>query len=124
MISIQQKGEFKKTRMILEKALHIGYTPILKKYGEQGVKLLQDATPKDTGKTAASWGYKIVVSEEKIGLEFSNSNTNNGENIAILLDRGHGKKNGGYVRGLHFINPIIRPIFSAMAEEILKEVEE
>ena len=47
---------------------------------------------------------------------------NNGVNIAIILQYGHGTKNGGYVEGIDYINPAIRPIFNKIAEDAWKEV--
>ena len=39
-----------------------------------------------------------------------------------MLQYGHGTKNGGYVKGIDYINPAIKPIFEAMASELWKEV--
>ena len=53
---------------------------------------------------------------------WKNSNTNNGVVIALLLQYGHGTRNGGYVQGTDFINPAIETIFHRMADEAWKEV--
>ena len=53
---------------------------------------------------------------------WKNNHFNDGVNIAIILQYGHGTKNGGWVEGIDYINPAIRPIFKQMAEEAWKEV--
>ena len=47
----------------------------------------------------------------------------NGTPIAILLQYGHGTKNGGYVQGRDYINPALQPIFDEIADKCWKEVE-
>ena len=47
---------------------------------------------------------------------------NNGVNIAIILQYGHGTNHGGYVQGRDYINPAIRPIFDKIADNAWKEV--
>ena len=90
----------------------------LDEYGKRGVKELRDATPKDTGKTADSWDYAIEHTEEGVKLIWTNdSNTKDGQSIAILLQYGHGTNGGGLVIGRDYINPVIRPIFDEMADE-------
>ena len=42
---------------------------------------------------------------------FTNSNTQNGVNVAVLLIYGHGTRNGGYVEGIDYVTPALRPIF-------------
>lgn len=44
--------------------------------------------------------------------------------LVILLQYGHGTNNGGYVEGIDFINPAIKPIFEKLANEAWKEVIE
>ena len=53
---------------------------------------------------------------------FTNSNINKGVNIAIILQYGHGTRNGGYVAGRDYINPAIQPIFDKIANDVWKEV--
>jgi hypothetical protein len=42
--------------------------------------------------------------------------------IAVIIQYGHGTRNGGYVQGIDYINPALRPIFDEMAERVWKEV--
>lgn len=123
MIDIKQKGDFKNLLSFLKDNQHQPNLDLLKQYGEEGVKLLQEATPKDSGKTAESWYYKIEQNNDSISLSFYNSNENNGVAIAILLQYGHATGTGGYVEGIDYINPVVQPLFNELAEKVWKEVK-
>lgn len=122
MITFRQKGDFKKLNSFLEKAKHINHASILDKYGKEGVAALMSATPKRTGLTASSWSYEIIREDGKLTLAFNNSNVQNGVPIAIILQYGHATSNGGWVEGIDYINPTLRPIFEKIADEAWKEV--
>lgn len=121
-ITFNHKGDFSKTEKFFNALLGRDYMNVLDQYGREGVRALSEATPKDTGKTAESWDYKIVRTEKQTKLMFTNSNTVNGVNIAIILQYGHGTRNGGYVVGRDYINPAIQPIFDRIADAAWKEV--
>ena len=123
MINIRQKGDFKNLSSFLEKTKEKLNLGLLDKYGREGVAALQAATPKDTGKTSESWYYKIERKNGSVSLTFHNSNQNKGVPIAIILQYGHATRNGGYVEGIDYINPALRPIFDKIAEEAWKEVK-
>lgn len=124
MISIRQRGSFKKTEKFLKKSFGRNYLGVLEKYAQQGVSNLSANTPIDSGITAVSWSYEIIQNEgeSNISIVWKNSNINNGVNIAIILQYGHGTRNGGYVQGRDYINPSLRPIFDKMADAAWKEV--
>jgi len=124
MIKITTKGDFKKTESYLKKLKDTKrIASILDKYGSRGVSLLQSATPIETGKTASSWDYEISENGEEYSISFTNSNVNRGVNIAIILQYGHGTRNGGYVQGRDYINPAIRQAFDEMRDELIREVQ-
>ena len=123
MINIRQKGDFKNLSSFLEKTKEKLNLGLLDKYGREGIAALQAATPKDTGKTSESWYYKIERKNGSVSLTFHNSNQNKGVPIAIILQYGHATGNGGYVEGVDYINPALRPIFDKIAEEAWKEVK-
>ena len=123
MINIRQKGDFKNLSSFLEKTKEKLNLGLLDKYGREGAAALQAATPKDTGKTSESWYYKIERKNGSVSLTFHNSNQNKGVPIAIILQYGHATRNGGYVEGVDYINPALRPIFDKIAEEAWKEVK-
>lgn len=122
MISIKQKGNFSKTEKFLKKSFGKNYLNVLEKYGQQGVAALSAATPIDSGLTATSWSYKIIQNGSSISIVWENSNVQKGVNIAIILQYGHGTRNGGYVSGRDYINPALKPIFDKMADAAWKEV--
>ena len=122
MISFRQKGDFSKLTRFLERAKNLVHLSDLDRYGREGVAALASATPVDTGKTAASWYYDIKINKESASITFNNSNIQNGVPIAIILQYGHGTRNGGWVEGRDYINPIIQPIFDKIAEAAWKEV--
>ena len=125
MITFSQKGDFKIALKYLNKIKDITTMEMaLKQYGEQGVEALRKATPKDSGKTADSWYYVINRDGDKVRIDFKNSNVNEGVPIAIILQYGHGTGGGGYVEGRDYINPVVQPIFDAIANEAWKEVTE
>jgi hypothetical protein len=40
----------------------------------------------------------------------------------VLIQYGHGTGTGGYVEGIDYINPAMRPIFDEIVERVVKEV--
>lgn len=122
MISIRSKGDFSKLEKNLRKSLGRDYRRILEKYAQQGVEALSAATPIDSGETAASWGYEIVQGDGSLSVHWTNSNVNQGVNIALIIQYGHGTGTGGYVAGRDYINPALQPIFDQMANAAWKEV--
>jgi len=121
-VSVTSTGHFKDTLDFLNTFEDKSFTKIFEKYGELGVRALQDATPVDSGKTASSWTYKIKEGRNSTTLEWHNTNVNNGVVVAVLIQYGHATRNGGYVQGYDFINPAMRPILQNIADQLWKEV--
>ena len=122
MISFRQKGDFSKLTRYFERLKETVKLGELDKYGREGVAALESATPIDTGETAKSWYYKITNANGSATISFYNSNMQNGCPIAIILQYGHGTKNGGWVEGRDYINPAIQPIFDEIANNAWREV--
>ena len=122
MITVESKGNFDNTEKLLKRIKSRDYLKALDKFGQQGVTALSGATPTRSGKTASSWDYEVLVSGGSITIQWTNSNINNGVSIAIILQYGHGTRNGGYVVGRDYINPAMRPLFDKMADEAWKAV--
>ena len=122
MISFRHKGNLTSTRRFLERAKEVVNLSELDKYGREGVSALASATPVDSGLTAQSWYYEIEHHKGSTTITFNNSNIQNGIPIAILLQYGHGTRNGGWVQGRDYINPAIQPIFDRIANDAWKEV--
>lgn len=122
MISFRQTGDFSKITRFLERVKELVRRGDLDVYGRQGVAALKSATPVESGLTASSWYYKIENRNGVVKITFLNSNIQNGVPIAVILQYGHGTRNGGWVQGRDYINPAIQPIFDKIAEDVWKEV--
>ncbi len=121
-ITVKQRGSFDKTKRYFERLSNSTQLIDLKKYGAEGVRALASNTPVDTGLTASSWEYEIQKTKNSIMIGWYNTNTHDGYNVALLIQYGHGTKNGGYVSGIDYINPSLKPIFEKMSKEIWAEV--
>ncbi len=121
-IDVKQHGNFSKTYNFLNRVRQKDFHNVLDMWGREGVAALSSATPRDTGETAESWKYDIIMYHNHSKIIWSNTNVNDGIPIAILIQYGHGTKNGAYVEGIDFINPAMKPIFEQLADSIWKEV--
>lgn len=122
MIRFTYKGNFNYSERLFAKARKLKLENKLKKFGDLGVQALAEATPTRTGVTAGSWSYEFQVDSSSASIIWTNSHTNKGINIAMILEFGHGTGTGGYVQGRNYINPAIQPIFDQMVDSIRKEV--
>ena len=115
-------GDLSKTMKFLNRLQNKEYLNILAQYGKRGVDALRAATPQDTGKTADSWYYEIKQDRNVATISWCNRNVNDGVVIAAIIQYGHGTGTGGYVQGIDYINPALKPIFDDLANECWKEV--
>ena len=122
MISFSHKGDFSKTTRYLKSVQKAVNRGIFDQYGREGVAALAAGTPVESGLTAASWSYEVTIKNGSITMTFNNSNVQNGVPIAIILQYGHGTRNGGWVQGRDYINPAVQPIFDKIANELWREV--
>jgi hypothetical protein len=122
-IGFTSHGDWSKTEEFLRTAPTKDISAALGAYGDRGVAALAAATPTDTGETANSWYYELVHRKGYWSIRWHNRHVDgNGEPIAVLLQYGHGTRNGGYVQGIDYIMPAIRPIFDEIANEAWKVV--
>lgn len=122
MITVESSGSFKNTEAFLQRMKRGEVFKALDKYGKEGVDALSKATPIDTSFTGHSWTYKIIKTRGQYTIEWHNTNIVDGIPVVILIQYGHATGTGGYVQGRDFINPVIRPLFDKIANEIWKEV--
>lgn len=122
IITFRHKGDLSKANRYLERLKEVVRRGDLDKYGRAGVAALASATPVDSGLTASSWYYEIERRNGKVSINFLNSNIQNGVPIAVILQLGHGTRNGGWVQGRDYINPAIQPIFDRIADDAWREV--
>lgn len=122
MITFKHKGSFSNTEKFFNRVLRKEYRNILAAYGELGVQILKNATPVDTGATRDAWNFEIEDKNGIVTLAWTNSNENEGINVALLLIYGHGLQNGGYVVGDNFVDPVIKPLMQDLANKAWREV--
>ena len=123
VVMFRQKGDFRRTSDFLKRANRLNLDAILNQYGQEGVEALRAATPKDTGTPANSWSYTVHKGTGSITITWSNSIIVDGVPIAVILQYGHGTRNGGYVQGKDYINPAMKPIFDKIAQRAWEEVK-
>ena len=123
MVTFSSRGNFENIDRWLGRMSRREIFSALDGYARQGVDALAAATPTATGETAASWDYEIHKTFGTYSIRWTNSHVDDqGTPIAILLEVGHGTGTGGYVEGIDYIMPAIRPIFDAIAESVWREV--
>lgn len=122
MIDFSSNGSFTKTESFLRNLTRLDIASILHQYGQVGVDVLRNATPVESGRSAASWGYVVTHTGNSYTLTWTNSDVENGFPVVIMLQYGHATGTGGYVQGRDFINPAIKPIFDKIEEAIRKAV--
>lgn len=122
MIRFRHKGNFSRTERFFHRARRASFFSSLEDLAQAGVDALSRATPVDSGLTAQSWYYEIRNEQGKVSIFWKNSNQNQGVPIAVIIQYGHGTGNGGYVEGVDYINPALKPIFEQIAGKVWKEV--
>lgn len=123
-ITMKEKGNFSASLKFLKAMKEKSWLKNLDKYGEMGVQALANATPKDTGLTAASWNYEVVNKGNYIYLNWYNTNViKDYFNVALRIQTGHGTKEGVWIEGIDYINPALQPVFDKIAGSIWEEVK-
>lgn len=119
---VSSNGDYSVILHSLRSLENMSVRPLLHKYAQIGVEYLQNATPIDSGKTRDSWYYEIEDRNGTYRINFCNSNTNKGVNIAIVLEYGHVNSNGGWVEGYDYIDPAISATFDEMVDELCSKI--
>lgn len=122
MISVTSSGSFKNLESFLRKTKKLDIMAILRKHGAEGVAALSRATPANSGLAAHSWDFKVSKTKTGCEIVWTNHDIENGFPVVIMLQYGYATGTGGYVEGVDFINPAIRPIFDKIADEVWKAV--
>lgn len=122
MISFTTRGSTKRTEDFLKKMSRGDIFRRVDAAAARGVAALAAATPANTGKAASSWSYKITQSRGRYTITWTNSDIEDGFPVAVMIQYGHGTGTGGYVQGIDYINPTLRPIFQQIADDVWKEV--
>lgn len=124
MAILRTDGDFKKTYKFLKFLEDGEMYGGLDHYGRMGVDALSRSTPIDTGETAHDWDYGLQISRARYIINWFNTHTNEGVNIAILIQYGHGTGTGGWVEGRDYINPAMQPLFDKIVDEVWRQVRD
>lgn len=123
VVTVKMRGSFKNTDRFLKRMRNQDQYKGLESLARRGVDALSSSTPMDTGLSADSWGYEVFVGRREVQIQWTNSSiTKTGTPVVILLQYGHGTGTGGYVQGIDFINPALRPVFDEIANAVWKVV--
>ena len=123
MITLTASGSFDKVDKFINAMKREEAFAFLNAFGQQGVEALANSTPVDTGLTSNSWDYEIVKNKGRYSIVWTNSNTEPGIPVAILIQYGHATKDGGWVQGRDYINPSVRPLFDKIADQVWERVK-
>ena len=85
---------------------------------EETIEKLIEASPYES--IAKCWSYEIEQNKRGLKIYINNSYVENGANIALIVDVGHGTSNGKWVSGKNYIKEPIQEAY----DKILKEAEE
>lgn len=123
-ISIDSRGSFRKTENALKLMASGDIYAALERYGAMGTAGLKANTPSETGITANAWTHSVSRDRRKYyAITWYNNEVVSGVPVVILLQYGHATKNGGFVQGYDFINPVIKPLFTQIENEVWKAVK-
>lgn len=115
-------GSFNRTFTFLRRAMNREAYALVDSLAQEGVSALAAHTPADSGITASSWTYEIEDDGSDIRIIWKNTNVNQGVNIAVILQYGHGTGTGGYVAGRDYINPAMKPTFDKISDRVWRAV--
>lgn len=122
-IGLTSKGGWEDTLNFLKLSRNNIPTDTLNKIGAKGSKQLAAGTPKDRGITAAGWKHKVETRRGGADVYWYNdANPTVSANVALLVQLGHGTRNGGYVPPVDYINPALSDIFASAGDLLVKEM--
>jgi hypothetical protein len=122
VLEITSSGSFAKTEAFLHFLQRGKMFDNLSTYGQRGVDALRSATPIETGETSEDWGYQIGKRPGRVAISWFNTHNEDGVNIAVIIQYGHGTGTGGWVEGRDYINPAMRPIFDKILDDVWRQV--
>jgi hypothetical protein len=123
MVTFTTSGDLSKTKKFLNKMKSLLFNDVFDEIGLEGVLALSSNTPKNTGRLSSSWEYKVERDSNGATITWYNTDIEGGYNVAVLVQYGHGLKGGGYVSGVDFINPALRPVFDEFGRRIEEEIK-
>lgn len=122
MISVSTSGSFDQTRKYLQKLARGDFYAGLDSLAREGADALARATPLESGLAARSWDYKIERSGASLTITWLNTDVEEGFPVAVMLQYGYSTGTGGYVAGVDYINPAMKPVFDRIEAAVRKAV--
>ena len=122
-IKYKKSKDFRQTRKYLNSTIDISKlkSDDIQKIAENTVKKLAEVSPYES--IAKGWYYTIESDHKQVSLYFCNSCVENGLNIALLVDKGHGTVSGKWVSGKHYIDKPIQEAYEKILEATGKEIK-
>ncbi len=122
-INLKSKGSFTKSKMYFAKAVLASKIDNKKVViiVEDAVKKLKEASPYES--IANGWSYEIKQDRKGLTIYFNNSYTENGANIALIVDIGHGTSTGKWVSGKNYIKEPIQEAYDRILNEAKEELK-
>lgn len=130
-VKVVQKGNFFHTETFLKRVVRQSYYKKLDDFAKEGATKLAEATPKRTGKTAASWDYKIITTDDVTAITWTNDNIiegyyygHDGGSVPLvtILVNGHATPSGYWIPPNDFVTPTIEPIIDRISNAVWSEV--
>lgn len=122
MIQIKNKGDFLKLDTYFKKSLKITKFRNAEAIAQECIEKLKAVTPKDTGLTSRSWTYVVERFKRSVKITISNTNIQNGVNVALILEYGHATRNGTWIEGKNYIAPVILESYNEILNTAWKEL--
>lgn len=119
---LDSSGSFDNIERFLKKVQKLDVDKIVSSQAARGAAALSTATPKESGRAALSWSYEIKKTSNSVAIFWTNNDIENGFPVAVMIQYGHGTGTGGYVQGIDYINPAMRPVFEDIAQTVWKAV--
>lgn len=111
-VKVQQSG-FKSESYLMSMST-VFTSNTFTKIAKESINDFIKASP--TPEIAAGWSYNVKDTGTKIVLSFENSTFENGENVAILIDVGHGTSSGNWVPGKNYLREPIKKTYKRINE--------
>lgn len=118
-----KKGDFEDTNRYLAKSLKFTKMRRIDEAAKRCVERLKEATPVDSGLAKHSWNYEIIRNKYSISIVINNTDIENGVNVVLLIEYGHATKNGTWIEGKNFIDPIVTNEYLNILENTWKEIK-
>lgn len=122
MVQIKNKGDFLKLDTYFKKSLKITKFRKVEEIVQECIEKLRAVTPEDTGLTSRSWTCVIERYKKSVKVEISNTNIQNGINVALLLEYGHATRNGVWIEGKNYIAPVVLEYYNQILNSTWKEL--